>query len=121
MKIPTVLISIILCIISLDAKSAINFESKKVQSINQSMLRGEIQVIKFDNAVSELHFINEDQKIVKIERSPASKNGYYEFLIKALSEGSTVINFKVKDELISLNIQVNPNYKILEEELNNLQ
>lgn len=98
--------------------SKVIFKTKEIQSIHKSMFRGEIELLKFNKAVSEIHYIDQDQKIVKVERSQASNKGYKEFLLKALSEGSTVINFKVNNELISLNINVSPNYKILEDELN---
>lgn len=119
MKTTINILSLLICIVfTTQANAKIIFNTKEVQSIHRSMLRGEIELIKFKDPVSEIHFLDEDQDIIKVEKSQASNKGYKEFLIKALSEGSTVLNFKIKNELISLNINVSPNYKILENELN---
>ena len=111
-----ILFIFILSITNCSAKIA--FKTQSVENLHKSMSKGEIEIIEFESPVSELHYIDSDQNIVKVEKSEAAKNGYHKFIIKALNEGSTIINFKIKNELVALNINVSPNYKILEEELN---
>ena len=101
------------------AKKQLELETIESKSINKTLYIGEIELLKFNNYISEIFYLEgNSSNIINIEQQAADANGFKMFKIKALNIGSTVVNFSSKNQIISLNINVIPNYQVLEDELN---
>ena len=103
--------------------SPVSFLSEiKNTSLHKSMYLGDIDFIKFEQPVTLIHYLNKEKEAELIDISPlaASDNGYKEFMIKALNIGVSTVSFKCRNEIIKIEIKVNPNFEALELQLNEL-
>jgi Flp pilus assembly secretin CpaC len=117
-----VIVYISLSLNSLTA-SPVSFLSEiKNTSLHKSMYLGDIDFIKFEQPVTLIHYLNKEKEAELIDISPlaASDNGYKEFMIKALNIGVSTVSFKCRNEIIKIEIKVNPNFEALELQLNEL-
>ena len=70
------------------AKKQLELETIESKSINKTLYIGEIELLKFNNYISEIFYLEgNSSNIINIEQQAADANGFKMFKIKALNIG----------------------------------
>lgn len=111
---------IILATTILKTEAVIFLSEQHTRVISKSMYLGEIDFIKFEDNVTLIHYLNKENELIEISPLSHGENGFKEFSIKALNPGRVSVSFKSRGEIIKLEIEIKPNFSLLEEQLNEL-
>lgn len=100
----------------------LKFANKSALKYRKILTVGQVEILEFAQPVSLAHYGVGDESLnyIELDKLEPDANGFRKFIIKAKKPGYGEMTFKSGDDLIKLELIVQNDYKLLEQQLNEL-
>lgn len=105
-----------------DSRPVLTFSNNEAIKYRKILTVGQVEILEFAKAVSLANYGVGDQSLnyIEFDKLKPGPDGYKQFIIKAKKPGYGELTFRSGDDLIKVEVIVQNDYKILEEQLNEL-